>query len=442
VIRVRSEDRRIRIRSTRHGPVISDVVRNVAGVTPKGHVIALAWAALTEENATVRGGFALNRARNAAGIVEAVRDFTSPQQTLVYADIEGTIGMIAPALVPRRRADNEAMGRVPVPGWIAKYDWDGFVPFEALPAIVSPRTGMIVTANHRITPPGYREFMTTDFFPPYRAERVEKLLAEREKHSMVSMRALQADDLSRLAVEALPMMAAAEPATEGGKRAKAIVAGWKGNMAVNEAAPLVFSAWYRELTRLVYADELGSLFSESWELRSSFMVGVMRGERPYVGWCDNVTTKETETCEELASQAFDLAAADLQKRYGEESKWRYGHAHFAAGSHRPLGFTPVVGRFFNVEPESAGDATSVNVGATTIRDEAFPFSNRHAPSLRAIYDFSDLEKSVFIHSTGQSGHVASRWYSSFAERWARVDYITIPTKPDASQSAYVLRLVP
>jgi len=95
-----------------------------------------------------------------------------------------------------------------------------------------------------------------------------------------------------------------------------------------------------------------------------------------------------------------------------------------------------------VEPESAGDATSVNVGATTIRDEAFPFSNRHAPSLRAIYDFADLEKSVFIHSTGQSGHVASRWYSSFAERWARVDYITIPTKPDASQSAYVLRLVP
>src|SRR6185369_4175927 len=168
VIRVGSEDRRIRIRSTRHGPVISDVVRNVAGVTPKGHVIALAWAALTEENATARGGFALNRARNAAGIVEAVRDFSSPQQTLVYADIEGTIGMIAPALVPRRRADNEAMGRVPVPGWIAKYNWDGFVPFEQMPAIVSPRTGMIVTANHRITPPGYREFMTTDWFPPYR----------------------------------------------------------------------------------------------------------------------------------------------------------------------------------------------------------------------------------------------------------------------------------
>jgi penicillin amidase len=442
VIRVGSEDRRIRIRSTRHGPVISDVVRNVAGVTPKGHVIALAWAALSEENATARGGFALNRARNAAGIVEAARDFHSPQQTIVYADVEGTIGMIAPALVPRRRADNEAMGRVPVPGWIARYDWDGFVPYEQMPAIVSPRTGMIVTANHRITPPGYREFMTTDWFPPYRAERVEKLLGEREKHSMVSMRALQADDLSRLAVEALPMMTAAAPATEGGKRAKAKVAGWKGNMAVNEAAPLVFSAWYREFTRLVYADELGLLFPEGWELRSSFMIGAMRGERPYVGWCDNVATKDAETCEDLASQAFDLAAVDLQKRYGEDSRWRYGQAHFAAGSHRPLGFTPVLGRFFNVEPESAGDATSVNVGATTIRDEAFPFSNRHAPSLRAIYDFSDLERSVFIHSTGQSGHVASRWYSSFAERWARVDYITIPTKPDASQSAYVLRLVP
>ena len=102
----------------------------------------------------------------------------------------------------------------------------------------------------------------------------------------------------------------------------------------------------------------------------------------------------------------------------------------------------MVGRFFNVEPESAGDATSVNVGATTIRDEAFPFSNRHAPSLRAIYDFADLEKSVFIHSTGQSGHVASRWYSSFAERWAKVEYITIPAKREAIAAVHTLLLKP
>ncbi|APV51963.1 hypothetical protein BWI17_21210 [Betaproteobacteria bacterium GR16-43] len=442
-IRVGSDERRIKVRSTRHGPVISDVVKSAAGAAPKGHVIALAWAALTDDNATARGGFALNRAKNAAGLVSAARDFHAPQQTLVYADVEGTIGMIAPALVPKRSPENEAQGRVPVPGWIAKYDWQGFVPFEEMPQAVNPRTGQIVTANHRITPPGYRPFMTNDWFPPYRAERIEALLAERPRHSMLTMRALQADDLSRLAVEALPMIAAAEPVTEAGKRTKTILAGWKGHMAIGEAAPLVFSAWYRELTRLVYADELGpTLFAEAWETRSAFMIGVMRGEAPYAAWCDNVTSNEPETCEELAAKAFDLAAVDLEKRYGAESNWRWGRAHFAAGQHRPLGFTPVIGRFFNIEPETAGDGTTVNVGSTTIRDEAAPFSNRHAASLRMVYDFSDLEKSVFMQSTGQSGHIASPWYSSFAERWARVDYITIPTKREAIEGARVLQLLP
>jgi penicillin amidase len=84
----------------------------------------------------------------------------------------------------------------------------------------------------------------------------------------------------------------------------------------------------------------------------------------------------------------------------------------------------------------------VNVGAITIRDEERPFANRHAGSLRAVYDLADLERSLFMQSTGQSGNVLSPWYSSFAERWASVEYITIPTKPDAIERAHVLTLKP
>jgi penicillin amidase len=341
-----------------------------------------------------------------------------------------------------RRADNPAMGRVPVPGWDAKYDWQGLVPFDQLPAVHDPASGSIVTANQKITPPGYLPFISVDWFPPYRAERIDELLAERPKHTLQTFEKMQADDLSRLARDLLSFAMAAKPSKEEGRRAQALLQGWKGRMAMDSAAPLVFAAWYRELTRLVYADELGDLFKEGWDLRAQFMISVMKGEGGLERWCDDVRTPAKETCATQAAQAFDLAAKDLQERYGDIGGWRWGTAHTAASDHRPFGFVPYIARFFNVAPPTAGDTYSVNVGHFFIRDEARPFANRHAPSLRAIYDLADLDRSVYMHSTGQSGNVFSPWYASFADRWARVEYITIPVRRDAIAAAHTLRLTP
>jgi penicillin amidase len=235
---------------------------------------------------------------------------------------------------------------------------------------------------------------------------------------------------------------AAKPSSEAGRRAQALLQGWKGDMTVDSAAPLAFSAWYRELTRLVYADELGELFNESWDLRATFMISVMRGERGYERWCDDVRTPARESCPLQAARAFDLAVADLQKRYGDAGGWRWGAAHPAAGDHRPLAFAPYIGPYFSVAPESAGDTFSVNVGHYFIRDEARPFASRHAPALRAIYDLADLDRSLFMQSTGQSGNVLSPWYANFAGRWARVEYVTIPARRESIAVAHRLVLKP
>jgi penicillin G amidase len=442
VIRVGSEERRITVRTTRHGPVISDAVKAAGEAAPKGYVLALAWAALTEDNVVARGGFALNRARSIADLHAAMREFTAPHQNVVFADREGHIGFVAPARMPVRRADNEAMGRVPVPGWDAKYDWQGFLPYERMPAVADPASGRIVTANNKITPPGYKPFVSVDWFPPYRSDRIEELLAARPKHSMASFARMQADTVSRLARELLPVAAAARPATEEGRKAQALLAGWKGDMRTDSAAPLVFSAWYRELTRLVYADDLGEMFAESWDLRAAFMIQVMKGEGGYAKWCDDVRTPARETCAAQSARAFDLAAAYLAQHHGEPGQWRWGAVHVAAGDHRPFSFVPFVARFFSVAPETPGDSFTVDVGHFFIRDEARPFANRHAASLRALYDLADLDRSLFMQSTGQSGNFLSPWYANLADRWARVEYVTIPTRREAIAVAHRLTLKP
>jgi penicillin amidase len=166
----------------------------------------------------------------------------------------------------------------------------------------------------------------------------------------------------------------------------------------------------------------------------------MKGENSEQRWCDDVSTPRHETCEELAGRAFDLAAPDLERRFGGIVRW--GEAHKAQGIHRPFGVVPFVDRFFNIEPETPGDSYTVDVGAYTIRDAENPFGNRHAPSLRAIYDFADLDRSLYMQSTGQSGNVLSPWYSNLAERWAQVEYITIPTRRPAIEAAHTLTLTP
>jgi penicillin amidase len=442
VIRVNSEERRITIRATRHGPVISDAVKSAGEAAPKGHVLALAWAALTEDNVVARGGFALNHARTVAELHAAGREFTAPQQNVVFADGEGHIGFVAPARVPIRRADNEARGRVPVPGWDAKYDWQGFLSYEQMPAIADPASGKIVTANHKVTPAGYKPFMSVDWFPPYRADRIDELLAKTPKHSIASFASIQGDTVSRLARELLPVALAAKPKTAEGRDAQAMLKGWNMDMRVDSAAPLVFSAWYRELTRLVYADDLGDMFAESWDMRAAFMLSVLKNQGGYAKWCDDIRTPARETCDEQVSKAFDLAAAYLAKQHGEPRTWRWGAVHVAGGDHRPFSFVPVISRWFSVAPETPGDGFTVNVGHFFIRDNDRPFANRHAASLRAIYDLSDLDKSLYIHSTGQSGNFLSPWYANMADRWAKVQYVTIPAKREAIRVAHRLVLHP
>src|SRR3954470_20567216 len=158
--------------------------------------------------------------------------------------------------------------------------------------------------------------------------------------------------------------------------------------------PLILAAWWRELTKRIYADELGDAFQSNWSQRAPFMINVLADKDGQSRWCDDVRTPGIETCAEALALSLEAALAELQKRFGADmSAWRWGEAHRARHEHRPLGRQPFLARIFDIRTPSAGDAYTVNVGQHYLNDEATPFANRHAPSLRAIYDLSDLEKS-------------------------------------------------
>ena len=435
----------LRVRVSRHGPVISDVMRTAQDLAPRGHVLAFAWTALAEDDLTAQAAHKFARAREWEGFLAAARDFHAPQQNMVYADVEGNIGFVAAGRVPHRRATNDLKGMAPAPGWQEKYDWVGYIPYEQLPRSYNPEGGAVVTANHRITPPGYAHFISSDWQPPYRADRIQTLLDAVPKHSVPSFARIQADVVSLAMRELLPRLLATRPRSEDARKVLALLGKWDGTMAPERAEPLIAWAWWRELTRAVYADELGDAFRQNWLARAVFLGGVLSGDAEGARWCDDVRTSAVETCEEVLALSLEAALADLRRRYGnDQARWRWGNAHFARHEHRPFSRQPLLAQLFDINVPSPGDAYTVNVGRNNLNDDAQPFANRHAASLRAIYDLSNLENSLYIHSGGQSGNILSDHYRAFSEAWSKNEYIPMRAerKTLEAEPHHLLRLLP
>ena len=436
VIHVKSAaDVTMLVRTSRHGPLISIVSRAATDATRQigggggtrggnhTYAIAFQWTALRDDDKTMQAGFAIDRASDWTSFVAAVRDFHSPQQNMVYADVDGNIGFIAPGRVPVRKPDNDLKGQAPAPGWDARYDWDGFVAFEDLPQRLNPPEGRIVTANHKVVPDEYGPYLTSEWAAPFRARRIEELLDATQRQDMSSFAKIQSDVRSLAAVQLLPLLLKTPPSNHDAKDVIAQLSTWDGTMSADRPEPLIFAAWMRELTRLVTRDELGSdLFVDYWEQRTVFMINVLANRDGQSRWCDDVNTPVVESCAQMQTRALDLALADLARRIGpNRNAWRWDLLHVARSEHRPFARVSPLDRVFDLRVPVGGDSNTINVAGYTIRNEDEPFIDRHGPSLRQIIDFNDLEQSRFIQSTGQSGNRLSSLYANFVQRWAAVE---------------------
>ena len=428
-IKVRgAPDVKLEVRVTRHGPVVSDVLRPAAGLAPRGHVLAFEWTALAHDDTSIRGALKLARARNWKEFRDALRDLQAPQQNMVYADVDGNIGFIAAGRVPVRKPGNDLNGLAPAPGWEAKYDWAGWIPFDELPQSYNPPSGEIVTANQKIVPPGYAHFITSEWQPPYRARRIAQLLDAVPRHTIASFARMQADVVSLPAREELPRLLATKPLSAEARRALALLSAWDGRMAAGRPEPLIMTAWWRALARAIYADELGDAFDANWLQRPEFIGNVLADKGGQARWCDDVRTPRRESCAEVLSASLEAALSDLRARYGKDMRhWKWGEAHPALHEHRPFGRVPLLARLFDISVPSPGGAFTIDVGRSNFNDAARPYASRHAPSLRAIYDLSDMQASLYIHSGGQSGNPLSPGYRAFTRAWAAGEYIPMLT---------------
>jgi penicillin G amidase len=413
-------------RSTRHGPVVSDAQSGYDGILNKSkYVMALRWAALDADNTSLIAGHKAMNAKTVADLESAFASYHSPMQNIVMADTKGQTLYKAAGKVPLRSAADDIKGMAPSLGWDAKYDWAGWLPYANTPevrAAAIDQKGWHATANQKIHADDYPYFIGQDWSQSYRLDRIDSLLAQTPKHSIKSMAATHADTLSLSTLKVLPSLLSTQSDHPMAAAVMAQLKTFDGNMTTTSVAATIVNVWRDELTRAMIGDKLGAdTFKVVYGkrhfrqgLEEMLMADQGKGNK---AWC------APQTCQERYTAAFDATLEKLGKLYGKDlSLWTWGAVHPAMSSHRPFSSVPVLNKLFTVSVPSAGDPMTVNVGQYFLAEPTDTYANRHAASLRAVYDFSDLEKSQFIYQTGQSGLVFSSRYKDMASEWSKVEY--------------------
>ncbi|WP_298482446.1 penicillin acylase family protein [uncultured Chloroflexus sp.] len=436
VIRVKGADPiTLTVRITRHGPIISDVQSDLPDT------LAFRWTALDDDDLTMRAFLNINRAQNWEEFVAALRDYKTPMQNFVYADVDGNIGYYAPGAVPIRRNGD---GRAPVPGWTDEYEWIGYIPFEELPHIYNPPKDYVATANNKVVGDDYPYLLGTSWAAPFRAQRIIELIEQGNKLTVDDMRAMLGDVVSAQARELLPIFRNVTPAGEREAAALELLRSWDGAMHGDSAAAAVYQGYYYAALEAIFADELRDLFSTTYRNRRDFPALALRavlldGQRE---WCDDVTTIGVkEDCPATLAKALSNGLTTMAAVQGESdpARWRWDRVHQAVFPHNPFSQVGALRGLFERRTPNGGDTFTINVAPVRITE---PYLQYNAPSYRQIIDLSDLDNSRFMHTTGQSGNVLSSRYSDFLDRWQQVEDIPMRFSSAIDGETLVLHPIP
>jgi penicillin amidase len=408
---------------TRHGPIITHLLY---GETRQ---IALGWL-VYDPHAVSVPLFDLDSAQNWDQFRKALSAFATPSQNVVYADIDGNIGYQPMGFVPLRAS---GYGTVPVSGADGKHDWTGYLPFDKMPSLYNPPSGIIATANSRITPEGYRYQLATQWFPPYRVERIYKVLKSGKKFSPADMLALQTDITSEydrfFADKFVYAIDHSKKATDRARKAADLMRGWDGRMLADSVAPTIEVRTRRYLWEMLLEPKLGNdADNYEWSEAAVALESIVANQPSR--WLPPGYESFNDLLTAAVEKALKGAPADLQS-------WKYGATYPVVISHPVFSGLPILHGHANVSgpgmlPQSGGGYTVKQVG------------RGFGPSERMTVDFSNLDESTFNIVLGESGQPFSPHYLDHWDAWYNNKTFTLAFTDAGVQStrAHELRLEP
>jgi penicillin amidase len=423
VIKVRfGADVHLKVRESRHGPVISDIDPELAHAVGPGKAVALSFVGLLPGNTTVQAIRDMGRAYDWPSFQAALKLWRSPEQNIVYGDVDGHIAFVSVGPMPLRKRPTDDL---PAPGSTGEADWTGLADYSQLPQSLDPPSHRFINANNRVVPPDYPLYISRDYGDsPYRAERITDLLDAGSTYTLDYFRNMQLDIKEQDADLLLPRLLAAEPKTDPGKTALAMLKAWDRTMPVDRPEPLIYSAWVVQLQHALLEERLGAYArAVTFGYSPSLVMRLLDRFSGRSGGADQTPT--------ILATTLDQTVSLLSKAYGSDiTKWRWGDTHHANLTSQLFGGIPLLGALFDIPLEAPGGAETLD-RAGFYGGDGVHFPDMHGPGYRGLFDLSDLDGSRFIIATGESGNPLSPHFGDFAERWRAGQSVTLSGTIDA-----------
>ncbi|ETP68473.1 beta-lactam antibiotic acylase [Planococcus glaciei CHR43] len=411
---------------TRHGPIISNVLYKEED---PGALFSMQWTAL-EPTLELQAVLSFNKASNWEEFETALEDFQAPAQNFVFASTDGTIAYKANGRIPLRKSGD---GQLPVPGDSADYGWEGYVPFDELPKAVNPESGFIATANNEVVDDSYPYHITDFWAQPYRYERIAEVLEASDDLTPEDMMALQMDQKNLYAAEFLDgMMAAVEGETDEYNDLFEMMKKWDQVDSKDQAAPLVFHKWMKQLPKTMLAKDFPEDVYELLPGKNHITDQMMR--EAFSGEEGEWVTEYGGTGKWLAD-ALKTSLGEIEEEFGKDfNDWKWGDDHQLTFPHPIAGASPVLGQFLNPDP--------VPIGGSNITVQAAAFDAEgnvdHGASWRFVADLSDLSSAYHIVGPGLSGHMKSDYFHNQVDDWAKGDYHETEIEEEVEGSTLIL----
>ena len=424
-------DVQVEITITRHGPVITPLI---PGET---RTLALRWTLYDGLHIPF---FDVNAAQNWEQFKKAFAQLDAPGQNVVYADVEGNIGYHATGKVPIRAAGD---GSLPVSGADDAHEWTSYIPFDKLPSVYNPPSGIIATANGRITPDDYPNPISMEWEAPWRTARIYHVLESGRQFSAADMLALQMDVQSEADLFAAERFVyAVDHASKPSARARQaadLMRSWDGRMSASSAAPTITEKSMQKLRWLLLQPKLGSEPADpanahllnwktyAWEMWSVWLENIML-HRPK-RWLP----EKYPNYDELLAAAVESAVNDAHAPK-DLASWHWGPVNAVEIQHPILGRIPILRHWSGPGwQEQSGSGYTVKA-----------VSAHHGPSERFTANLADLDRSTLNIVTGQGGNFLSPYYMDQWKAWYEGTTYPLPFSPQAVEAAkaHALRLDP
>ena len=442
-IRVAGEDRprTLTVRSSRHGPLLSDVDAQLKGVGEAGgsgasgpYAVALSWVAL-QPGRTMDAVLDLDRATNFTEFRAAARLLAAPSQNLLYADTSGNIGYQLPGDIPLR---GQGDGRTPSPGWDATYDWVGRVPFAELPYAYNPPEGFLVSANQPIIGGAAGKQLGSNFSYGWRSQEIIDRLADAPPLTADSAEQTFYDDTIRFAADLVPTVLKVRVADPWIAEGQKTLVGWDYAAPADSAAAAYFNVLFHNILKLTFRDEMPEDLWPTGGDRWYAVVSTLLKDPDNAWWDDASTPDRVEKRDDILLAAMTSARKELTSLMSRDTgSWEWGKLHRLTLRNQTLGSSGIgpVERIFNRGNYQVGGGPAVVNALSYDTTQGYRVTN--GPTMRMLVDLGDLDGSRWINQSGVSGHAFDPHYDDQTELW-----VTNQTLPFAfSRSAVVAATV-